>query len=68
MADSKTVPVVAVHPDDEVLGCAATVARINTGTAPAICQDMSKRTTYGKIDGDAWPIDKVKRARVFSYA
>ena len=44
------------------------VPHINAGTAPAICQDMSKRTTYGKIDGDAWPADKVKRALVYPYA
>ena len=44
------------------------VPHINAGTAPAIPQDMSKRTTYGKIDWDAWPTDKVKRTRVYPYA
>ena len=44
------------------------VPHINAGTAPVIPQDMAKRTTYGKIDWDIWPADKVKRTRVYPYA
>mgnify|MGYP000479409322 CR=1 FL=1 len=44
------------------------VPHINAGAAPAIPQDMSKRTTYGKIDWRAWPDDKVRRTRVYPYA
>jgi methionyl-tRNA formyltransferase len=43
------------------------VPHINAGTAPAIPQDMSKRTKYDKISWEAWPEDKVKRAQVYPY-
>ncbi|NQV82500.1 MAG: hypothetical protein HQ494_01655 [Rhodospirillales bacterium] len=44
------------------------VPHINSKTAPAIPQDMSRRTTYGKIDWQVWPDDKVRRTRVYPYA
>lgn len=40
---------------------------INAGTAPAIPQDFSKRTAYGKADWRAWPASVVERARVYPY-
>jgi len=44
------------------------VPHINRRTAPAMPQDMSKRTTYGKINWNDWPKEKVERTRVYPYA
>ena len=44
------------------------VPHINRGTAPRIGQDLAKRIAYPKIDWDAWPEDRVRRARVYPYA
>lgn len=44
------------------------VSHINSGSAPAIPQDFSKRTVYRKVNWDDWPIDLVSRARVYPYA
>lgn len=44
------------------------VPHINAGTAPSIPQDMSKRTTYSKVNWADWPNDKVKRTRVYPYS
>lgn len=38
------------------------------GIAPRIPQDFSRRMVYEKIDWDAWPADKVARARTYPYA
>ena len=43
------------------------VPLINSGAAPSIAQDMSKRIAYGKIDWARWPEDKVRRARIYPY-
>ena len=44
------------------------VPHINRGTAPRIGQDLAKRIAYPKMDWDAWPQDRVRRARVYPYA
>ena len=44
------------------------VPHINTGRAPAIPQDHSRRLVFPKVDWDAWPADKVQRARTDPYA
>jgi methionyl-tRNA formyltransferase len=44
------------------------VPHINSGSAPGIPQDTSRRTVYRKVNWDDWPPDKVKRARVYPYA
>jgi methionyl-tRNA formyltransferase len=44
------------------------VPHINAGTAPAIPQDLSRRTAYTKVDWRAWPEAVVERARVYPYA
>jgi methionyl-tRNA formyltransferase len=41
---------------------------INAGRAPAIPQDRTKRTVYGKVDWSAWPAERVARARTYPYA
>ncbi len=38
------------------------------GTAPRIPQDFSRRMVYEKVDWNAWPEDKVRRARTYPYA
>ncbi|MCZ7587137.1 MAG: formyltransferase family protein [Deltaproteobacteria bacterium] len=38
---------------------------LSKGVAPRIPQDFSKRTVYDKIDWDAWPEEKVRRARTY---
>ena len=43
------------------------VPHINRGSAPAIPQDLSRRTVYGKINWADWPDDKVRRTRVYPY-
>lgn len=43
------------------------VPHINSGIAPKIPQDMTSRTTYGKVDWQNWPSDKVTRARTYPY-
>ena len=43
------------------------VPHINSGRAAKIPQDLSKRTVYKKINWSDWPIDSVKRARVYPY-
>lgn len=44
------------------------VPHINAGTAAAIPQDTSKRTVYRKVVWSEWPLEKVRRARVYPYA
>jgi|GEM_PF-5159273 len=44
------------------------VPHVNSGTAPEIPQDMSKRTAYSKVDWSSWPETLVRRARVYPYA
>ncbi|MBZ0270433.1 hypothetical protein K8I61_00235 [bacterium] len=41
---------------------------LRKGIAPRIPQDFSRRTVYEKIDWDAWPAEKVRRARTYPYA
>ena len=43
------------------------VPHINSGRAPSIPQDLSKRTAYKKVDWKDWPELLVKRARVYPY-
>lgn len=43
------------------------VPHINQGHAPALAQDLAKRTAYQKINWQDWPTEKVKRARVYPY-
>ncbi len=43
------------------------VPHINSGIAPSIPQDMSKRTVYGKVNWSEWPKEKVDRARTYPY-
>ena len=43
------------------------VPHINANRAPRISQDLTKRTTYGKIKWADWPAEKVSRARVYPY-
>jgi len=43
------------------------VPHINSGKAPAIPQDNSKRQVYRKITWNDWPDDLVRRARVYPY-
>jgi methionyl-tRNA formyltransferase len=40
---------------------------IDSGKAPRIPQDLTRRTVYGKIDWDAWPVEKIKRVKVYPY-
>ena len=40
---------------------------INDGTAPAIPQDISSRTTYGKVKWADWPAEKMNRAKTYPY-
>lgn len=40
---------------------------INDGTAPTIPQDISSRTTYGKVNWADWPVDKMNRAKTYPY-
>lgn len=44
------------------------VPHLRRGTAPRIPQDLSRRTTYGKIDWSAWPEAVVRRARTYPYS
>lgn len=44
------------------------VPHINSGRAPSIPQDLSKRTAYKKVRWEDWPESLVKRARVYPYA
>lgn len=44
------------------------VPHINSGRAPAMPQDLSKRTAYGKVNWNDWPQEKTARARVYPYA
>jgi methionyl-tRNA formyltransferase len=46
----------------------AFVPLINSGYAPGIPQDFSKRTVYQKIKWEDWPASKVSRARVYPYS
>lgn len=43
------------------------VPHINSGKAPAIPQDHSKRQVYRKITWNDWPDELVRRARVYPY-
>jgi methionyl-tRNA formyltransferase len=44
------------------------VPHINSGKAPRIPQDLTRRTVYGKIDWNSWPEEKTRRVRVYPYA
>ena len=44
------------------------VSHINAGTAPAIPQDKSCRTEYGKVVWSDWEAEKIARARTYPYA
>jgi methionyl-tRNA formyltransferase len=44
------------------------VPHINAGTAPAIPQDKSSRTEYGKVVWSDWEAEKIARARTYPYA
>lgn len=44
------------------------VPHINAGTAPAIPQDRSSRTEYGKVTWTDWDEERVSRARTYPYA
>lgn len=43
------------------------VPSVNDGTAPNIPQDLSERTTFGKINWADWSSEKVKRAKTYPY-
>ena len=43
------------------------VPHINSGKAPAIPQDHSRRMAYSKVDWNDWPVEVVRRARVYPY-
>ena len=43
------------------------VPHVDSGRAPRIQQNLTGRTTYGKIDWAAWPEEKVRRVRVYPY-
>ena len=43
------------------------VPHINSGKAPSISQDFSKRVAYQKIKWDDWPDAAVSRARIYPY-
>jgi methionyl-tRNA formyltransferase len=43
------------------------VPHINSGKAPSIPQDFSRRVAYKKIDWKDWPDEIVSRARVYPY-
>jgi hypothetical protein len=44
------------------------VHHLDRGTAPRIAQDLTARTSYGKIDWSAWPDAAVRRARTYPYS
>jgi hypothetical protein len=44
------------------------VPHINAGIAPAISQDKSSRTEYGKVVWSDWDPERVNRARTYPYA
>lgn len=44
------------------------VPHINSGLAPRIPQDASRRTVYRKVKWEDWPAGKVTRAKVYPYA
>jgi methionyl-tRNA formyltransferase len=70
-ADPRVADATELYKEAMELGAALLrmyVPHINAGRAPAIPQDMSKRTTYGKVDWNDWPEEKVARARVYPYA
>jgi len=56
----------AMYMEKELLK--AYVPHINSGYAPSIPQDFSKRTVYQKVTWEDWPAEKVARARVYPYA
>lgn len=43
------------------------VPHINSGRAPSIPQDLSKRTAYKKVDWNDWPEPLTNRARTYPY-
>lgn len=55
----------AIHMGSELLRMY--IPHINSGAAPSIPQDFSRRTAYKKINWDDWPDELVRRARVYPY-
>ncbi|MEG3637833.1 formyltransferase family protein [Magnetococcus sp. PR-3] len=43
------------------------VPHINSGRAPAIAQDLTQRTVFGKVCWQDWPQERLNRARVYPY-